>query len=388
MVAIGRLYLQNRSIVVSIHKFLILLSTTVRRLAIQKLSIAVFLAVIAIVIGLATRPDSASANSATVINDSLAASDVATVYDPTPADNAAAGVFTINAIFTNTSPDSFIDLFFDVAVLSGDNVVLNCDDGPAGVGCTVTVDADKLGPGGVLSPGESFSVEFQIGLKVMNSFEFLVNAWESSNEHICSSVNGILELHRGDTSCISTESDGLANIAMAVGSGSSAKGGFSGTDSGNLAFAQNGGFTQAGHGDDNTAKADGQGAWAAAGNKDNNFATASGANARAEAAAGNNNTAIAVGDNATAQANGGDSNVANATGYSASANTLGGDNNKATAIGDAAANAGSGDNNIASAEGDGAFAEAWSGNDNVAIAEGDCYALAMGGNQTNQCVGP
>lgn len=85
-------------------------------------------------------------------------------------------MFTVSATFANISVNSLSDMFFDIALLSGGNLVLNCDGGPGGVGCDVPVPDSALGPDGVLSPGESFTVEFEIGLQTANPFDFFVNA--------------------------------------------------------------------------------------------------------------------------------------------------------------------------------------------------------------------
>ena len=69
----------------------------------------------------------------------------------------------------NISADSFSDAFFEVTVLTGDNTILNADEGDSGVGSTVNV--------GDLSPGESFDVVFEIGLAVRAVFEFFVDAF-------------------------------------------------------------------------------------------------------------------------------------------------------------------------------------------------------------------
>ncbi len=52
--------------------------------------------------------------------------------------------------------------FFEIVTLTGGNVGLNADGGPGGVGSTVSVPAIDLGPDGVLSPGESFVIDFEM----------------------------------------------------------------------------------------------------------------------------------------------------------------------------------------------------------------------------------
>ena len=41
--------------------------------------------------------------------------------------------------FSNVSPDSFFDVFFEVAELAGGNQILNAEGGPGGVGSKVSV---------------------------------------------------------------------------------------------------------------------------------------------------------------------------------------------------------------------------------------------------------
>ena len=96
-----------------------------------------------------------------------------TSFNPDPVANAPAGTFTITATFTNKSSSPHIlNPFFKVAELSGGNLLLNADGGAGGVGATLTPD---VGDDGVLSPAESFTVDFVIGLQTRNRFRFFVD---------------------------------------------------------------------------------------------------------------------------------------------------------------------------------------------------------------------
>ena len=78
--------------------------------------------------------------------------------------------FTITAVFANTGPVSISELFFEVFHLTGGNLVENADEGPGGVGATLTPGS----PDRLLLPGESMTMTFRIHLATMNPFQFLV----------------------------------------------------------------------------------------------------------------------------------------------------------------------------------------------------------------------
>jgi hypothetical protein len=94
-----------------------------------------------------------------------------TTFDPTPVPGGPAGTFTITATFTNTSDTALRFPFFTVTALSGDNRLLNADEGTQGVGATLTPDVGDR----VLDPGETVTVDFVIGLQVRERFTFFVN---------------------------------------------------------------------------------------------------------------------------------------------------------------------------------------------------------------------
>ena len=104
-----------------------------------------------------------------------------TSYSPDPVPDGPAGTFTITATFTNTSndPTPIFNPFFKVTKLTGGNLLLNADGGSGGVVATLTPD---VGEDGVLSPGESFTADFEIGLQKKEKFTFLVDLFGVKTE--------------------------------------------------------------------------------------------------------------------------------------------------------------------------------------------------------------
>jgi hypothetical protein len=84
------------------------------------------------------------------------------------------GIMTIRATFKNTSSTPIGTPFFAITGLTGGNVLLNADGGMAGVGGRLT---PNVGADGVLSPGEPFVVEFDIGLWSLYRYTFFVDLW-------------------------------------------------------------------------------------------------------------------------------------------------------------------------------------------------------------------
>jgi hypothetical protein len=111
------------------------------------------------------------------INNLLSLVKTKLTYNPRPVDNAPAGVFTISSTFKNKSSATLKDLFFKVKILTGGNVVLNADGGPAGVGAVISVPAGALGDNGTLEPNETFTIAFKIGLKKHWPFLFFVDGY-------------------------------------------------------------------------------------------------------------------------------------------------------------------------------------------------------------------
>ena len=53
--------------------------------------------------------------------------------------------------------------------------MLNADGSSGGVGAQVSVPPENLGGDGILDPGESFTIDFEIGLNLLQPFEFFVD---------------------------------------------------------------------------------------------------------------------------------------------------------------------------------------------------------------------
>jgi hypothetical protein len=107
-----------------------------------------------------------------LVNDFVTlAPDLDTTLAPMPTPEAPAGTFTITATFTNTSDTPLRTPFFTVTDLSGDNLLLNADEGTQGVGAARTPEVGD----GVLAPGETMTVDFVIGLHTPERFTFLVD---------------------------------------------------------------------------------------------------------------------------------------------------------------------------------------------------------------------
>jgi hypothetical protein len=99
-----------------------------------------------------------------VVNDLVTLDSVETSSAGSPVSQ-----FAIVARFTNTSSTPLPRPVFKVTEISG-NTLLN--GGPGGVGFVLT---PNVGPDFVLSPGESFEVEFLIALHVHKRFSFFVD---------------------------------------------------------------------------------------------------------------------------------------------------------------------------------------------------------------------
>jgi hypothetical protein len=110
------------------------------------------------------------------VTDLLHLEGMQTSYDQTRVPGAPAGVYTITATFSNSSSSGMVKPYFEVTTLTGGNGVLNAECGEGHVGGFVVVPDEALGDG-TLTPGESFVVEFEIGLKRRRPFDFFVDAF-------------------------------------------------------------------------------------------------------------------------------------------------------------------------------------------------------------------
>jgi hypothetical protein len=115
-----------------------------------------------------------------IMNRMVSLSVTNTVLEPSAGEPfAPAGVFKITAAFTNETSLPIRNPFFRVAELSGGNMLVSGDRPPdlirrGGKGTRQTADA---GIDSVLSPGESVTVEFGVGLQTRHPFTFLIDVF-------------------------------------------------------------------------------------------------------------------------------------------------------------------------------------------------------------------
>ena len=115
-----------------------------------------------------------------LVNELVSVSVVSTALAPSIGNpSAPAGVFRIAANLTNVTSTPIRTPFFRVAEISGGNLLVNADKPPvvpelSGKGARLTPD---VGIDGVLAPGESIEVVFDIGLQARQPFTFFVNVF-------------------------------------------------------------------------------------------------------------------------------------------------------------------------------------------------------------------
>lgn len=119
---------------------------------------------------------------ATPVNNSLAAAAMTTSYNPTPLPNAPGGVFTLRATFVNQSSGVLRGLFFKVVTLTNNNVLLNAEGVPGGVGALLSQ------PEG-LAPGAWVIVDFVVGLQARRAFNFFVDAYGLSADGLSAATS-------------------------------------------------------------------------------------------------------------------------------------------------------------------------------------------------------
>lgn len=112
------------------------------------------------------------------VNQLISIDNLSTFYDSGDV-RAGAGVYRITATFTNIGDRDLSDLVFEALFLTGSNVLLNADGGPAAQGATLSVPNDTFADG-FLDPGESFSQRFEIGVATTQPFSFFVNILASA----------------------------------------------------------------------------------------------------------------------------------------------------------------------------------------------------------------
>ena len=104
-----------------------------------------------------------------------------TQFNPTPCAAGTVATFSIGARFVNVSQDALENLFLKINTLTGGNVLCNADGGSGGVGSTLTILLQGDLNDGVLGPGESFTVQFDIGLAGFRRFTFFVDVFGNIN---------------------------------------------------------------------------------------------------------------------------------------------------------------------------------------------------------------
>lgn len=113
----------------------------------------------------------------------LGPGDTSRTFESTPcAPEASIGTYTIGATFKNISGDTLAILSFIVVELSGGNVLCNADGGTGGDGSRLSVSLEIREENGLfappeLLPGESFFIEFKIGLASWQPFTFKVDIY-------------------------------------------------------------------------------------------------------------------------------------------------------------------------------------------------------------------
>ncbi|MEM7032345.1 MAG: hypothetical protein AAF629_22530 [Chloroflexota bacterium] len=124
------------------------------------------------------------------VNAAINIINVSGSFDSTPQENAQFGVFTIQAEFRNVGDQPIKLMSFAVTELNNGNTLLNNTNGELGVGASFPIPGADLGEDEVLAPGESFTVNFVIGINQFRPFTLLVNAFGS----VGAGVEGTIDL--------------------------------------------------------------------------------------------------------------------------------------------------------------------------------------------------
>jgi 6-phosphogluconolactonase (cycloisomerase 2 family) len=110
-----------------------------------------------------------------IVNDKVSFVVQSTSLNSTPAPSAPAGVYSIIALLTNTSQqDIDIPINAVVKTITNGNLLLSATEGDGGTGSKQAIDA---GADNKLSPNESVTVGFDIGLVNRNPFSFFVDVY-------------------------------------------------------------------------------------------------------------------------------------------------------------------------------------------------------------------
>jgi hypothetical protein len=113
-------------------------------------------------------------NGLQIINDKVNFVVQNTSFDPASVfPFGPAGTFTVTGVLTNRSTENIHEpIMAFVRILTNLNILLSATEGIGGVGSQQAIDA---GSDDILSPNESATVEFRIGLETSNRFEFFVD---------------------------------------------------------------------------------------------------------------------------------------------------------------------------------------------------------------------
>ncbi len=123
--------------------------------------------------GFVAKLDANLSSGLQIINDKVNFVVQSTSFDPTSVPGGPAGTFTVIAVLTNTSTENIHEpINAVVKTLTNGNKLLSATEGDGGVTSKQAIDA---GSDDILSPNESATVEFRIGLENLNRFEFFVD---------------------------------------------------------------------------------------------------------------------------------------------------------------------------------------------------------------------
>ena len=110
-----------------------------------------------------------------IVNDKVSFVVQSTSLNSTPVPSAPAGVYSVIALLTNTSQqDIDIPINAVVKTITNGNLLLSATEGDGGTGSKQAIDA---GADNKLSPNESVTVGFDIGLANRNPFSFFVDVY-------------------------------------------------------------------------------------------------------------------------------------------------------------------------------------------------------------------
>jgi serine protease len=98
-----------------------------------------------------------------------------TTFNPAGCPSGFVGKFIFDARLTNQNNSALSGLTASVTALTNGNLLQNADGGPAGVGGILTVPNNGLFSDGLLTPGESVDVTFNICLRNTEPFSFFVD---------------------------------------------------------------------------------------------------------------------------------------------------------------------------------------------------------------------